>query len=487
MSSPRPPHCKPGALFTDGGSTKGNVLCGVEGRLPAHVRFVPAHPLAGSEKAGAEHARADLFDGRLTILTPTDETDPAAAARVGAFWEALGCRVLSMPPDEHDRALATTSHLPHAAAAGVAGVTPPDWLPLTAGGFRDTTRVAAGDPALWAAIFLANRGPVLRALDDYTRRMAEFRRAAGGGRRGRPRAMVDRGETGARCSGKLKSGRPGVTPSASGCATSSTCSPTAPAAAASCPRRPAATCSKASLEPPTPSASPSSCWSIRWWRTRAVTAVRVAGHRQAVVHRAPQARRHGPRGPERAGDGRAGSAWPVTRGAHLPPLLRPARPPRPPTATCSSARCWPTTPSSRSSSARSTPTTCPRLGLLVPSSSPCRCRARRRRAREAQQGRHARPVARRDEGRPGALPRTQAASRPTASWKPSPRRGPSTARTRRSSGPITLTETARRPGQTRTYKNLLEGNGVRRHAGDPPAARGGRLVRERVRGQRRAS
>lgn len=168
------PHCRPGTLFTDGGSTKGNILAELGSKLPEHVAFVPAHPLAGSEKNGAEHARADLFENRLTILTPTSKTDLEAVARVEQFWRALGCRIVSMTPDNHDRVLAITSHLPHAVAAGAAGVTPTELLPLTAGGFRDTTRIAGGDPALWAAIFLANRDAVLSSVENFTARMAEF-------------------------------------------------------------------------------------------------------------------------------------------------------------------------------------------------------------------------------------------------------------------------------------------------------------------------
>lgn len=168
------PHCKPGAIFTDGGSTKLNIVNEVQGRLPAGIHFVPAHPLAGSEKNGVENARADLFEKRLTILTPI--ADDEATERVASFWKALGSRIHVMPPDEHDRALAVTSHLPHAVAAAVAGITPVDWLPLTAGGFRDVTRIAGGDPDLWTAIFLANRDAVLAALSRFTSRLEDFRR-----------------------------------------------------------------------------------------------------------------------------------------------------------------------------------------------------------------------------------------------------------------------------------------------------------------------
>lgn len=169
------PHAPAGALFTDAGSTKRNLHAAARAALTRGQAFVPAHPLAGSEKTGSEHGRADLFEGRVNVLTP-ELGDDAAVERVAGFWRALGCRVVFMDANKHDEALAATSHLPHAVAAGVAGVTPVEWLQLTAGGWRDTTRIAGGDPALWAGIFLANRDAVLAAADRFAARFDEFRR-----------------------------------------------------------------------------------------------------------------------------------------------------------------------------------------------------------------------------------------------------------------------------------------------------------------------
>lgn len=164
------------AIVTDAGSTKANILAQLAGKMPyGGPRFVGSHPLAGSEKKGADHAREDLFERRVVILTPTPETDLAALRAVEQFWIALGARAVSMDPEDHDRVLAHTSHLPHAVAAGVAGVTPPDWLYLSAGGWRDTTRVAGGDAHLWAAIFRANKDAVLDAATQFADRMNQFR------------------------------------------------------------------------------------------------------------------------------------------------------------------------------------------------------------------------------------------------------------------------------------------------------------------------
>lgn len=170
------PYCRPGTLITDVGSTKGNIITAVTGKLPVGVEYVPAHPLAGSEKCGAENGRADLFDNRVTLITPMPGNSRKAIGRVSEFWQALGSRVIELNPDDHDPALAVTSHLPHAVASAVAGVTPKDWLTLTAGGFRDVTRIAAGNPHLWAAIFQANRPAVLSALAAFTDRLSAFRR-----------------------------------------------------------------------------------------------------------------------------------------------------------------------------------------------------------------------------------------------------------------------------------------------------------------------
>src|SRR5262249_12877032 len=118
------PACAPGTLLTDAGSTKAGIVHGLEGRLPPDVAFVGSHPLAGSEKRGPEFAEARLFQGRLTIVTRTPRTDPAALERTAAFWQALGSRVRLMDPEEHDRALALTSHLPHLLASALAGILP---------------------------------------------------------------------------------------------------------------------------------------------------------------------------------------------------------------------------------------------------------------------------------------------------------------------------------------------------------------------------
>jgi prephenate dehydrogenase len=162
----------PRAAIADAGSTKTGIVAAVGSAAP---RFVGGHPMAGSEKKGPHFARADLFDGRATILTPTNHSDPAAVRTATDFWTALGCRVVTMTAAAHDAAVALVSHLPHAVAACLAGMTPPDLLPISAGGFRDTTRVAGAGPGIWVPIFRANREAVLAAADRFADHWATFR------------------------------------------------------------------------------------------------------------------------------------------------------------------------------------------------------------------------------------------------------------------------------------------------------------------------
>lgn len=165
----------PHALITDAGSTKRLLVEHVEHDDRARAAFVGAHPIAGSERKGAAHARPDLFDGRVCVLTPTPSTPPDRLDQARRFWTSLGCRLLEMDPVAHDAALAATSHLPHAVAAALAASVPVEHLDLAAGAYRDGTRVAGSDASLWTSIFLANRAPLLEALTAFDRRVAAFR------------------------------------------------------------------------------------------------------------------------------------------------------------------------------------------------------------------------------------------------------------------------------------------------------------------------
>ncbi|MFM1996396.1 MAG: hypothetical protein RLZZ111_783 [Planctomycetota bacterium] len=156
---------RPGTLLTDAGSTKKSIVAAWEKRRRSRRgRFVGGHPIAGSHRRGPDAADARLFEGRVTVVTPVAATPAADTESVAGFWSALGSTVFMMPPREHDRLLAMTSHAPHVIAAAIAAATPAEARRLTAGGWRDTTRIAAGDPDLWADILLDNAGDVAKAL-----------------------------------------------------------------------------------------------------------------------------------------------------------------------------------------------------------------------------------------------------------------------------------------------------------------------------------
>jgi cyclohexadieny/prephenate dehydrogenase len=171
------PGCSKGALLTDAGSTKAAIVRGIEDRLPPDVAFIGSHPIAGSEKRGPEHARADLFQGRVTVVTPTPRTDAGVLGRAIQFWEALGSTVWKMSPEDHDQALALTSHLPHLVASALVGLLPPPLDFLVGTGFRDTTRIASGDPEVWTGIFLQNRKMMIDAVDQMQGRLIGFKQA----------------------------------------------------------------------------------------------------------------------------------------------------------------------------------------------------------------------------------------------------------------------------------------------------------------------
>ncbi len=164
---------RPGTLITDAGSVK-QPICRSLDDLPAGVTFIGSHPIAGSEKQGCAHADAELFLDRVCVVTPPQSASRAQVARVGEFWQALGMSVVEMSPEAHDRALAQTSHVPHAVAAALAASLAVENRGLTAGGFQDTTRIAAGDPELWTAILLANAGEVAGGLRTVSARLAEL-------------------------------------------------------------------------------------------------------------------------------------------------------------------------------------------------------------------------------------------------------------------------------------------------------------------------
>ncbi|HXL45232.1 MAG TPA: prephenate dehydrogenase/arogenate dehydrogenase family protein [Candidatus Binatia bacterium] len=185
-----------GVLITDVGSTKRNIVRAAE-RFAAtrSLSFVGSHPLAGSEQAGYRVARADLFRGATVVVTPTEATELGALKKTTEFWEALGARVSSLDPETHDRTVAAISHLPHLIACALvdgAARVEPSALELAARGFRDTTRIAAGDPDMWTEIFLANRDALSATVEAFREALADLQRAIDAGQADALRAVLAR-------------------------------------------------------------------------------------------------------------------------------------------------------------------------------------------------------------------------------------------------------------------------------------------------------
>jgi prephenate dehydrogenase len=169
------PRCSPGTVLTDAGSTKAKIVAEIDDGMPAGIDFVGSHPLAGSEKRGPEHARTDLFQDRLTVVTQSPRTDLKALEQTCGFWRALGSRIKVMDPVEHDSVLALASHLPHLVAAALCRTL--CFAEFAASGFRDTTRIASGDPEIWTGIFMQNRDWILQAMAQFAGKLDEFQRA----------------------------------------------------------------------------------------------------------------------------------------------------------------------------------------------------------------------------------------------------------------------------------------------------------------------
>jgi len=177
------PHLKAGAIVTDAGSTKANVVEAARATLGGRFGdFVPGHPIAGSEQSGPGAARADLYQGKRVVLTPQADTRAEAVATVRALWEAAGAQVETLDAALHDRVFAAVSHLPHLAAFALVDdlaqrADGDTFFRFAASGFRDFTRIAGSSPEMWRDIALANREAVLAELDAYLASLQALRSA----------------------------------------------------------------------------------------------------------------------------------------------------------------------------------------------------------------------------------------------------------------------------------------------------------------------
>ncbi len=189
----------PSVIVTDAGSIKTPILRAVEAVAGPDelARFVPGHPMGGSERSGPDHASAHVIDGIVWVLTPGDGTAPGSVDAVERLVGATGAQVVRMAPDRHDRLVAFVSHLPQVASSTLMGIAAteeadePDLLLLAAGGFRDLTRLAASNPGLWSEILIANAAPIAAAIDLYVERLLALRSQIVEGRAGEVTAAFD--------------------------------------------------------------------------------------------------------------------------------------------------------------------------------------------------------------------------------------------------------------------------------------------------------
>ncbi|TFG91548.1 MAG: prephenate dehydrogenase/arogenate dehydrogenase family protein [Syntrophobacterales bacterium] len=166
------PYLAPGCVVTDGGSVKESVVAACEPLMPVGTSFVGGHPIAGTEKSGVDASFATLFTGKRCIITPTGKTDQLALQKVLRMWKLAGSDVVQMDAHKHDRIVAAISHLPHMVAYSLVNAVDgydrfdESILKYSAGGFRDFTRIASSDPAMWRDISLLN-GPAIMEMMDF--------------------------------------------------------------------------------------------------------------------------------------------------------------------------------------------------------------------------------------------------------------------------------------------------------------------------------
>jgi len=169
------PFLKKGAIVTDAGSTKKYIVENIANIRLKDVYFIGSHPITGSERSGIKYADKDLFRGAYCVLTEAKNRN--ALNKVRKFWASIGMKVIVMSAESHDKLLSKISHLPHALAVSLANAAGRSGLDLAAGGFKDTTRIASGEPELWRDIFLTNRGNLIRDIKILKKELSKIEEA----------------------------------------------------------------------------------------------------------------------------------------------------------------------------------------------------------------------------------------------------------------------------------------------------------------------
>ena len=177
-------HVKKGVIISDVGSAKEKSIKQIESLLDKKVQFIPAHPIAGTEKSGPDSGFAELFINRWCIITPITGNSKKSVNKIKLFWKSLGSKIELMSPERHDKVMAITSHLPHliaynivSTAADLEDVTKSDIIKYSASGFRDFTRIASSDPTMWRDIFLNNKEAVLEMIGRFSEDLSALQKA----------------------------------------------------------------------------------------------------------------------------------------------------------------------------------------------------------------------------------------------------------------------------------------------------------------------
>jgi len=175
---------KKNVILTDTGSVKKEVMKIIHNINLKDVHWIPSHPIAGTEESGPKAGRAEIFENRWCIISPPKNCSEKAIKSLKTLWETIGCKVKIMTPEEHDKILSLTSHLPHAIAYNIVRTVmsvedklKQDAIQYSAGGLRDFTRIAASNPLMWKDIFLDNSENVSKSIDSFIEKLNEFKKA----------------------------------------------------------------------------------------------------------------------------------------------------------------------------------------------------------------------------------------------------------------------------------------------------------------------
>ena len=177
-------HLKKNTILTDTGSVKKEVIKIIHNINLKDIFWIPSHPIAGTEESGPKAGYAEMFEDRWCIISPPENCEEEPIKNLKEFWQSIGSKVKVMSPEEHDKILSLTSHLPHAIAYNIVRTVihvedklKQELIQYSAGGLRDFTRIAASDPLMWRDIFLDNSENILKGIDNFAEKLQEFKKA----------------------------------------------------------------------------------------------------------------------------------------------------------------------------------------------------------------------------------------------------------------------------------------------------------------------